>query len=75
MGQRGAAHRPFAPERREGLGDERVIYRLAEPQRDGATALTLTPLEFIDHLAALIPLHPATRVLAPLAPPSPAATP
>jgi hypothetical protein len=28
---------------------------LPKPRRDGATALTLTPLELIDHLAALIP--------------------
>lgn len=35
---------------------ERVVDRLPKPQRDGATAPTLTPLELIDRLAALIPL-------------------
>ncbi|WP_295540772.1 transposase [uncultured Thiohalocapsa sp.] len=45
----------FALERLERLDDERVVYRLPKPQRDGTKALTLTPLELIDHLAALIP--------------------
>jgi hypothetical protein len=49
------ARPPFALERLELLNAERVVYRLPEPQRDGSTALTLTPLELIDHLAALIP--------------------
>jgi hypothetical protein len=46
------ARPPFALERLERLDDERVVYRLPKPQRDGTTALTLTPLELIDHLAA-----------------------
>jgi hypothetical protein len=55
------------------LDGERVVYRLAKPQRDGTTALTLTPLELIDHLAALIPpprrhRHRYHGVLAPNAP-------
>ena len=50
-----------------------IVYRLPEPQRDGRTALSLTPLEFIDHLAALIPpprlhRHRYHGVLAPHAP-------
>ena len=49
------ARPPFALERLELLDAERVVYRLHKPQRDGTTALTLTPLELIDHLAALIP--------------------
>jgi hypothetical protein len=37
------------------VDEQRVIYRLPKPQREGTTVLTLTPLELIDHLAALIP--------------------
>ena len=67
------ARPPFALERLERLDDERVVYRLPKPQRDGTTALTLTPLELIDHLAALIPpprrhRHRYHGVLAPNAP-------
>jgi hypothetical protein len=37
------------------LDAERVVYRVPKPQRDSTTAaLTLTPLELIDQLAALI---------------------
>jgi hypothetical protein len=36
-------------------GEQQVVYRLPKPQLDGRTELSLTPLEFIDHLAALIP--------------------
>ena len=32
-----------------------MLYLLPKPQRDGRTQLTLTPLELIDRLAALIP--------------------
>ncbi len=44
-----------------------------KPQRDGRTALSLTPLEFIDHLVALIPpprlhRHRYHGVLAPSGP-------
>jgi hypothetical protein len=46
------ARPPFALARLELLDAERVVYRLPKPQRDGTTALTLTPLELIDHLVA-----------------------
>ncbi len=49
------ARPPFALERIEQVNEERIVYRLPKPQRDGRTALSLTPLELIDHLAALIP--------------------
>ncbi|MBP8284735.1 MAG: transposase, partial [Chromatiaceae bacterium] len=54
-------------------GEQQVVYRRPKPQRDGRTALSLTPLEFIDHLAALIPprrlhRHRYHGVLAPNAP-------
>jgi len=67
------ARPPFALERLELLDAERVVYRLPKPQRDGTTARTLTPLELIDHLAALIPpprrnRHRYHGVLAPNAP-------
>ena len=42
------ARAPFALERLELPDAERVVYRLPKPQRDGTTALTLTPLELID---------------------------
>jgi hypothetical protein len=63
----------FALERMEQVNEDRIVYRLPEPQRDGRTALSLTPLEFIDHLAALIPpprlhRHRYHGVLAPNAP-------
>jgi hypothetical protein len=67
------ARPPFALERLELLDAERVVYRLPKPQRDGTTALSLTPLELIDHLAALIPpprrhRHRYHGVLAPNSP-------
>ena len=70
---RDCARPPFALERLERLDDERVVYRLPKPQRDGTTALTLTPLELIDQLAALIPpprrhRHRDHGVLAPNSP-------
>jgi hypothetical protein len=46
------ARPPFALARLELLDAERVVYRLPKPQRDGTTALTLTPLELINQLAA-----------------------
>jgi hypothetical protein len=49
------ARPPFALERIEQVNEDRILYRLPKPQRDGRTQLTLTPLELIDHLAALIP--------------------
>jgi hypothetical protein len=56
-----------------------IVYRLPKPQRDGRAALSLTPLELIDHLVALIPpprlhRHRYHGVLAPNAPLRPAAT-
>ncbi|MBM4201290.1 MAG: IS91 family transposase [Gammaproteobacteria bacterium] len=53
--------------------DERLIYQLPKPRPDGRTMLSLTPLEFLDHLAALIPpprkhRHRYHGVLAPHAP-------
>jgi hypothetical protein len=57
----------------------RVNYRLPKPRRDGTTVLSLTPLELIDHLAAVIPpprrhRHRYHGVLAPNAPLRAAAT-
>ncbi len=49
------ARPPFALERLELIDEQRVIYRLPRIQRDGTRALSLTPLELIDQLAALIP--------------------
>lgn len=45
----------FALERLTQVDPERVVYRLPKPQPDGRTALSLTPLELLDRLAALIP--------------------
>ena len=55
------ARPPFALERLEATGDgapggERIVYRLSHPAPDGTTALSLTPLEFLERLALLI--HP-----------------
>jgi hypothetical protein len=35
--------------------DERILYTLPRPQPDGQSLLTLTPLQFLDRLAVLIP--------------------
>ena len=53
--------------------DERLIYRLSKPQHDGQTVLRLTPMEFLDRMAVLIPpprshRHRYHGVLAPNAP-------
>ena len=58
----------------EQLPDDQLIYRFPKPQPDGCTQLRLTPLEFIERLAALIPpscihRHRHHEVLAPNAPP------
>ncbi len=55
----GGARPPFALERIEAAGygvpgGERIVYRLPHPAPDGATALSLTPLEFLERLALLI---------------------
>jgi hypothetical protein len=52
---RSRARPPFAIERLQLLDHQRVVYGLPRPLRDGTTVLTITPLELIDHLAALIP--------------------
>jgi hypothetical protein len=49
------ARLPFALERLEQVNADQIIYRLPKPRRDGRTALSLTPLELTDRLAALIP--------------------
>jgi hypothetical protein len=60
------ARPPFALERLEPSGADRLVYHLPKPGPDGRTELMLTPLELIDRLAALIP---SPRVSQPL--PSP----
>ncbi len=50
---------PFALERLEATGygataGERIVYRLPHPAPDGTTALSLTPLEFLERVALLI---------------------
>jgi hypothetical protein len=49
----------FASERLEALGepgtDERIRYTFPKPRPDGQTTLTLTPLELLDRIAALVP--------------------
>jgi Putative transposase. len=52
---------------------QRLIYQLPKPRPDGQTALSLTPIEFLERLAALIPpprrhRHRYHGVLAPTAP-------
>jgi hypothetical protein len=60
------ARPPFAPDHLELVDEQQVIDRLPWTQRDGTTALSLTPLELIEHLAAQL-VH---RVAATPAPPS-----
>ena len=72
------ARPPLALERIERV-DERILYHLPRPTPDGQTRLTLTPLEFISRLAALIPAprlhrHRYDGVLAPNARLRPAVT-
>jgi hypothetical protein len=46
----------FASERLARVGEgEQLIYRLAKPRPDGRCKVSLTPLELLDRLAALIP--------------------
>jgi hypothetical protein len=49
------ARPPFALERLEQVGNDRLVYRFPKPQPDGRTELRLAPLELIERLAALIP--------------------
>ena len=70
---RDCARPPFALERLEQVGDERLVYRFPKPQPDGRTELRLTPVELIERLAALIPpprlhRHRYHGVLAPNSP-------
>ena len=64
----------FASERLQWIGkDQRLVYRLPKPRPDGQPVLYLTPLEFLDKLAVLIPpprkhRHRYHGVLAPNAP-------
>ncbi len=64
----------FAGERLNWLEkEEMLIYRLPKPRHDGQTVLQLTPMEFLDRIAILIPLprrhrHLYHGVLAPNAP-------
>jgi len=64
----------FASERLQWIEkDQQLIYRLPKPRPNGQTVLTLTPLEFLDKLALLIPpprkhRHRYHGVLAPNAP-------
>jgi len=59
--------------------DQRLVYHLPKPGPDGKAALTLTSLEFLDRLAALVPpprkhRHRYHGVLAPNSPLRPAVT-
>ena len=67
------ARPPFALERLEQLAHDQLVYRSPKPQPDGRTELSLTPLELIERLAALIPpprihRHRYHGVLAPNSP-------
>ena len=65
-----SARPPFSLERIEATGDgapggERIVYRLPHPAPGGGTALSLTPLEFLERVALLIHRHRYHGVLAP----------
>jgi hypothetical protein len=67
------ARPPFALERLQQVDDQHITYHLPNAPHDGRTELSLTPLELIDHLAALIPpprrhQHRYHGVLAPNSP-------
>jgi len=77
--RRYCARPPCDLERIAQVNEDRFLYRLLKPQRDGRTQFTLTPMELIDHLAALIPpprldCHLYHGVLAPDSPLRGAAT-
>ncbi len=46
---------PFAEDRLSRLPDGRVLYEFRRPRRDGASHVLLTPVEFLEKLAALVP--------------------
>jgi hypothetical protein len=46
---------PFAPEQREQLAQDQLIYCFPKPQHGGFTEPRLTPVELIDRVATLIP--------------------
>ncbi len=63
----------FAAERLQEFDAHRLIYHLPKPGPDGRTQLILSPLEFIERIAALVPLprqrrHRDYGVLAPSVP-------
>ena len=67
------ARPPFALDRIEAVDDAHLRYHLSKPQPDGTTELSLTPLELIDRIAALVPpprvhRHRYHGVLAPNSP-------
>lgn len=67
------ARPPFALDRLEAVDDEHLRYHFSKPQADGTTELSLSPLEFIDRIAALVPSphvhrHRYHGVLAPNSP-------
>ena len=49
------ARPPFALEHLEAIDNAHLRYHLSKPQPDGATELSLSPLELIDRIAALVP--------------------
>jgi len=59
------ARPPLALERLYLVDDQHVIYGLPRAQRDGTTALSLTSLELIGHLAAQLVHRVATAEVAP----------
>jgi hypothetical protein len=73
------ARPPFALDRLEAVDDEHLRYHLSKPQPDGTTELSLSPLELIDRIAALVPpprvhRHRYHGVLAPSSPLRPQVT-
>ena len=67
------ARPPFALDRLEAVDDAHLRYHLSKPQPDGTTELSLSPLELIDRIAALVPpprmhRHRYHGVLAPNSP-------
>jgi len=51
---------PFALERRRELDPERLHYESTKPGPAGGGSLILTPLERLEHLAALVPPRAST---------------